>query len=189
MGFLDSLIGRTNLPKTQEDKIFAITTASITLQAAGGMQAPRRAGALFRRLPPGRFSQSVDEMRKLLDVEAEGGGAFTVEDQTDQYGFQWLMVTGDDFEKIVAALHAIAQTLMEDGYGDLLVAAAFRFQQGNRPVYWIYEYKRGAFYPFVPGSGHNRDNAEEFRQASIAEKELPVEQDQGCWYPLWDLPV
>jgi hypothetical protein len=189
MGFLDSLIGRTQLPKTQEDKIFAITTASITLQAAGGLEPARRAGALFRHLPPGRFSQSTDELRKLLDVEAEGGSAFKVEDETDQYGFQWLIVTGDDFQKIVAALHAVAQTLIDDGYSDLLVAAAFRFQQGTKSVYWIYEYKRGAFYPFVPTGGHNRDNAEEFRQMSIAEKELPLEQDQACWYPLWDLPV
>lgn len=188
MGFLDDLIGRTRLPKTQEDKIFAITTASITLQAAGGLQPPRRAGALFRRLPPGRFSQSTDELKKLLDVEGQGG-TFTVEDETDEYGFQWLIVTGDEFEKIVAALHAIAQSLMEDGYSDLLVAAAFRFQQDKRAIYWIYEYKRGAFYPFVPTAGRNRDNAEEFRQASIAGKELPVEQDQGCWYPLWDIPV
>ena len=188
MGFLDDLIGRTRLPKTQEDKIFAITTAKVTLQAAGGLQPPRRAGALFRRLPPGRFSQTTDELRKLLDVESQGGG-FTVEDKTDEYGFQWLIIEGDDFEKMVAAVHAIAQSLMEDGFGDLLVAAVFRFEQEKRPIYWVYEYKRGAFYPFVPAAGHNRDNAEEFRQASIAEKELPVEPDQACWYPLWDLPV
>jgi hypothetical protein len=188
MGFLDDLIGRTRMPKVQEDKLFAITTASVTLQAAGGLQPPRRAGAIFRRLPPGRFSQSTDELRKLIDVEGKSG-AFTVEDHTDQFGFQWLIVSGDQFETIVAALHAVAQTLMEDGYGDLLLAAVFRFDQEKRPVYWVYEYKRAAFYPFVPTGGHTRDNAEEFRQASIAEKELPVEQDQGCWYPLWDLPV
>ncbi|HVH65121.1 MAG TPA: hypothetical protein VM674_03730 [Candidatus Acidoferrum sp.] len=188
MGFLDDLIGRTRMPKVQEDRIFAITTASVTLQAAGGLDRPRRAGAVFRRLPPGRFSQASDELHKLLDVEGKSG-AFTIDDDTDSFGFQWLIVTGDDFETIVAALHGIAQTLMEEGYGDLLLAAAFRFQQKDRPVYWVYEYKRGTFYPFIPTGGHNRDNAEEFRQASIAGEELPVEQDQGCWYPLWDLPV
>lgn len=188
MSFLDDLIGRTRLPKVQEDRIFAITTAAVTLQAAGGLDAPKRAGVVFRRLPPGRFSQASDELRKLLDLEGKTG-AFTIEDKTDAFGFQWLIVSGVDFQAIVAALHAVAQTLMEDGYGDLLLAGAFRFEQKDRPVYWIYEYKRGAFYPFVPTGGHNRDNAEEFRQAAIAAKELPVEQDQGCWYPLWDIPV
>lgn len=188
MGFLDSLIGRTQLPKTQEDKIFAITTAAVTLEAAGGLDAPKRIGAVFRRLPPGRFSQSTEEMHKLLDVEGKEN-AFKIEDSTDQYGFQWLVINGDDFQMMVAAIHAVAQSLIDDGYGDLLLAAAFRFQQNERAIYWVYEYKRGAFYPFIPTGGHNRDNAEEFRQVSIAEKELPVEQDQACWYPLWDLPV
>ena len=188
MGFLDDLIGRTQMPRVQEDKLFAITTAAITLEAAAALDPPRRVGVVFRRLPPGRFSEAGEELRKLLDLEGKSG-AFTIEDQTDTFGFQWLIISGDDFQSMVAALHAVAQTLMEDGYGDLLLACAFRFQQKERPVYWIYEYKRGAFYPFVPTGGHNRDNAEEFRQASIAEKELPVEQDQGCWYPLWDIPV
>ena len=188
MGFLDDLIGRTRMPKVQEDRIFAITTAVVTLEAVGGLERPKRAGVVFRRLPPGRFTQASDELHQLLNVEGKSG-PFTIDESTDSFGFQWLIVSGVDFESIVAALHGVAQTLLEEGYGDLLLAAAFRFQQNGRPVYWIYEYKRGAFYPFIPAGGHNRDNAEELRQASLAEKELPVEQDQGCWYPLWDLPV
>ena len=188
MGFLDELIGRTRLPAIKDDKFFAITTATVTLQAAGGLDPPQRAGILFRRLPAGRFSQSSDELHKLLDLEGKGG-AFKIEDHTDQFGFQWLIVSGPDFTAIVAALHAVAQTLLEDGYGDLLLACAFRFEQQRRPVYWIYEYRRGAFYPFVPSGPHQRDNAEELRQASLAEKELPVEPDQACWYPLWEIPV
>jgi hypothetical protein len=188
MGFLDDLIGRTSLPKVQEDKIFAITTAAVTLEASAALQPPERVGIVFRKLPPGRFSQSSDELHKLLELEGQEA-EFNIEEKTDEYGFQWLIVTGKDFNAMVAALHAVAQTLMEDGYGDLLLASAFRFQQKDRPVYWIYQYKRGAFYPFVPLGGRTRDNPEEFRQASIAEKELPVEQDQACWYSLWGIPV
>jgi hypothetical protein len=188
MGFLDDLIGRTSMPKVKEDRIFAITTAAVTLEASAALSPPQRVGIVFRKLPPGRFSQSSDELHKLLELESKEG-SFKIEEKTDEYGFQWLIVTGQDFNAMVAALHAVAQTLMEDGYADLLLASAFRFEQKDRPVYWIYQYKRGAFYPFVPTGGHNRDNAEEFREASIAEKELPVEQDQACWYPLWGIPV
>src|SRR5919206_4272789 len=160
MGFLDDLLGRTEMPKVQEDRIFAITTAAVTLEAAAALEPPRRAGVVFRRLPPGRFSQASDELRKLLDLEGKEG-AFTIEEQTDKFGFQWLIVSGDDFQAVVAALHAVAQTLLEDGYGDVLLACAFRFEQQGRPVYWIYEYRRGAFYPFIPSGPHQRDNAEE----------------------------
>ena len=189
MGFLDSLIGRTQLPKTQEDKIFAITTAAITLEAAGGLEPCRRVGAVFRRLQPGRFTQSNDELHKLLDVEGKAG-AFTIEDSTDQYGFQWLVVSGEDFQMMVAALHAVAQSLIDDGYGDLLLAAAFRFQQKDRPVYWVYEYKRGAFYPFAPAGGEQqRDNERELVLKAQIGKELPVELEMSRWFPLWGIPI
>ena len=40
---------------------------------------------------------------------------------------------------------------------------AFRDEQG-KPLYWIYNYKRGAFYPFVPSGGEQqRDNERELR--------------------------
>src|SRR5919201_6729327 len=100
MGFLDDLIGRTRMPKIQEDKVFAITTATVTLQAAGGLERPKRAGIVFRRLPPGRFTQASDELHQLLNVEGKSV-AFTIDENTDSFGFHWLTVTGDDFESIV----------------------------------------------------------------------------------------
>src|SRR6266511_2668133 len=59
-----------------------------------------------------------------------------------------------------------------------LSAAAFRFEGGRRPVYWIYGFKRGAWWPFVPtGEDQNRDNAFELDLKAKLEKELPIEQD------------
>jgi hypothetical protein len=188
MGFLDTLLGRTRLPKANEDRLFAITTAAITLQASAGLDPARRAAIVFKRLPPGRFSQAADDLRKLLALQGKES-ALEVEEHSDELGFDWLIVSGDDFQGMVASLHSVAQTLLEEGLGDLLLACAFRFQQGGRPVYWIYAYKRAAFYPFVPVGGHRRDNAEELRLSALAEKELPVERDQECWYALWDIPV
>ena len=54
-------------------------------------------------------------------------------------------------------MHAVAQGLEEQGFGPQLLAAVFRFEGGKHPVYWIYGYKRGAFWPFVPtGEGQER---------------------------------
>ena len=36
------------------------------------------------------------------------------------------------------------------GYGDRLLCAVFAFEENGKPIYWIYNYKRGSFYPFVP---------------------------------------
>jgi hypothetical protein len=57
-------------------------------------------------------------------------------------------------------------------------------------VYWIYGFKRGAFWPFVPtGEGHERDNPEELELKAKLEKELPIEPDLTRWFGVFDAPV
>jgi hypothetical protein len=65
----------------------------------------------------------------------------------------------------------------------------FPFRQGEGKVYWIYGYKQGTFYPFVPSGNRRRDNGEEMRLAAIAKDDLPVEADLSAWFPLWGVPV
>ncbi len=75
-------------------------------------------------------------------------------------------------------------------FGPQLLAAVFRFQGGKHPVYWIYGYKRGAFWPFVPtGEDQQRDNAEELELKAKLEPELPVEQDLTRWFAVFDAPL
>ena len=51
----------------------------------------------------------------------------------------------------------------------------FAFQDGAaKPVYWIYNYKRGACYPFVPAGGEQqRDTERELRLKAQIGAELP----------------
>ena len=57
-------------------------------------------------------------------------------------------------------------------------------------VYWIYNYKRGAFYPFVPARGdQQRDNERELVLKAQIGAELPVEPELERWFPLWGIPI
>ena len=58
-------------------------------------------------------------------------------------------------------------------------------------MYWIYGFKRGAFWPFVPkGEGKERDNAEEELELKAKlEQELPIEPDLSRWFAVFDAPV
>ena len=86
MRFLDSLFGRTRLPKANEDRLFAITTAAVGLEASAGLTFAGRAGVIFRRLPPGRFDQLIADLRQLLALQGEGEGEDSkVEEQADQF--------------------------------------------------------------------------------------------------------
>ena len=60
----------------------------------------------------------------------------------------------------------------------------------KRPLYWIYTYKRGAFYPVAPaGASEQRDNERELVLKAQMGKELPVEQELERWFPLWGAPI
>lgn len=191
MGFLDSLIGRTKLPKSNEDRIFAMSTAMLTLQTEGALEPANKVGIVFRALPSGRFQQftaDTVQMLKLQDASAPGD-ALRVSEVKDELGFEWLVVDGSDFESILAGIHAVAMGLLDEGLGDCLLAAVFPFRHLDRSVYWIYGYKEASFYPFVPSGDHRRDNAFEMHLAAVAKLDLPVEPDLERWYPLWGVPV
>ena len=48
------------------------------------------------------------------------------------------------------SLNTVSTELQGGGYGDRLLAAVFAFEEEGRPLYFIYNFKRGTYYPFVP---------------------------------------
>jgi hypothetical protein len=125
----------------------------------------------------------------LQNVAADNGSK--LDRKSDSFGFEWVIVRDSDLEDQVAAVYGAANGLTEQGFGAQLLAAAFRFDGGGpHPVYWIYGFKTGSFWPFVPtGQGQERDNARELELKAKLEKELPVEQDLSKWFALFDAPI
>ena len=64
----------------------------------------------------------------------------------------------------------------------------FRTKDGDA-VDFVYAYKRGTFYPFVPDGERSRDNATEIRLNAALSNEMPMEPELERWYPVWDAPV
>ena len=120
---------------------------------------------------------------------AQSGGS-QLDRKTDTFGFQWAIVRDPDLEDQVAAVHTVASELEARGFGGQLLAAAFRFEGEQHPVYWIYGFKTGTWWPFVPtGEKQGRDNARELELKAKLEKELPVEPDLSKWLGLFDAPI
>ena len=189
MGLTDILFGRKKLPKAQREALFALSTAQVTLEAELGLRPAGAAAVCFKPLSAGEFVRAENELQELLDVVAQDSGS-RVRRRSDEYGFQWVVVEDPDFEDLVATVHLVASQLHELGFGPQVLAATFRFDGGKHPVYWIYGFKRGAFWPFVPtGQGQERDNAEELELKAKLEGELPIEQDLTRWLALFDAPV
>lgn len=189
MGFLDALFGRTRPVRSRPEQIFAIATAYVTLTVDLNLTASGKAGVCFRPLGSALFAQEQKELEQMLRVAAQEAGT-KIEIKEDQYGFRWVTLQDPEFEDLVAGIHTVSLTLQDQGYRDQLLAADFLFYQGEQQVHWIYNFKRGAFYPFVPiGEGRQRDNAAELRLKSVMERELPIEADLERWYPLWGAPL
>ena len=189
MGFLDVVLGRKRLKEASDEQLFALTTAQVTLQADLGLTTAGSAAVVFKPLSAGEFVRVENELASLLDSVAQSSGS-TVERKTDEMGFEWLVVHDPDIEDLVTTVHLIGSELKARGFGTQLLAAAFKFKGGERPVYWIYGYKRGAWWPFVPtGQGQERDNAAELDLKAKLERELPIEQDLTRWLALFDAPL
>jgi len=189
VGLRDILSGRAKLKEPAGERLFALTTAAVTLDVECGLK-PAGAGAVvFKPLSAGEFTQVDQDVEQLLEGVASGFGS-KLDRKKDTYGFEWVIVRDPDLEDQVASVHTVASELTARGFGGQLLAAAFRFEGDEHPVYWIYGFKTGTFWPFVPtGEKQQRDNPRELELKAKLEKELPVEQDISRWLALFDAPI
>ena len=188
MGLADVLLGRKKLKGAAGDRLFALSTAGVTLDTELGLKTAGAAGVVFKPLSAGEFVRAENELQELLDAVATDSGT-RLERKSDQFGYEWIVVRDPELEDQVATVHAVAQGLQERGFGEQLLAAVFKFDGAQHAVFWIYGFKRGAFWPFVPKGEKDRDNAEELELKAKLEPELPIEQDLSRWFGLFDAPL
>jgi hypothetical protein len=189
VGLADVLFGRKKLKGPAKERLFALSTARVTLETDLNLKPAGSAAVVFKSQSSAEFVRSENELQQLLDATSAQSGS-KVERKTDDFGFEWLVVRDPDFEDLVTTVHMVGSELQDRGFGQQLLAAVFKFDGGKHPVFWIYGYKRGAFWPFVPtGNGQQRDNAEELELKAKLEHELPIEQDLTRWLALFDAPL
>jgi hypothetical protein len=192
VGFLDSLLGgRKKLEgPAAKDRLFAMSTAYVAMETGLSMKGSGSAGIVFQPLGTADFEQILRDARELLESAAEEQGS-TLATADDEFGYRWLILRDPDFEDLVVSLNVLSGELQAGGYGDRLLAAVFPFELGGgKRAYFIYNFKRGLFYPFVPAPGtQQRDSEAEMRLKAQLENELPFEPELARWFPLWEIPL
>jgi hypothetical protein len=187
VGFLDTLLGRSKPKKPDLDRLFALPTAAITLEAAAALTPTGVGGVCFRAAEGAAFAQIEADVRELLDA----GDGPKVEATTDSYGYTWLVARHDpsDLEGLVTDIHAVNAALEAGGFGPQLLCSVVAFGgPDGRRFGLVYLYKRGTFYPFAPAAGERRDNALELQVRGAVGADLPVEDDLSRWFPVWGAP-
>ena len=191
MGFFDVITGKRKLKQpVPTDRVFAMSTAAVTLQLELGLATAGKAGIVFQPLATADFEGIVRDMEDVVRSTGEETGT-TVSSEDDSFGYRWLVLSDPDVEDLVVGINAVSTAIEAGGYGDRILCAVFAFRdERDRAVYWIYNYKRGAFYPFVPSGGaQQRDNERELRLKAQIGTELPIEPELERWFPLWGIPI
>jgi hypothetical protein len=190
VGLLDVLRGKRDLKTPAPDRLFAMTTAYVTLETELGLKSEGAAAIVFQALDTADFAQIAADMQEVLSATSSEAGT-KVETSDDSFGYRWMILRDPDFDDLVVGLNAVGGALETGGYGDRILCAAFPFRDSRGgKAYWLYNYKRGTFYPFAPaGGGQQRDNERELKLKAQIGAELPVEPELERWFPLWDMPI
>ncbi|MGH2919359.1 MAG: PspA-associated protein PspAB [Solirubrobacteraceae bacterium] len=192
MGFLDAILGgKKKLKGPAPDRLFALSTAYVTLDTGHGIKSKGVAAIVFQPLATADFDSIVSEMEEILTGTGEETGT-TIETTEDEHGYRWMILRDDDIEDLVVGVNAVSDALAVGGYGDRVLAAVFAFEDSKgRPVYFIYNYKRGYWYPFVPATPtkKERDGERELQIKAMISGELPIEPELERWFPLWGAPI
>ncbi|MGI8512443.1 MAG: PspA-associated protein PspAB [Solirubrobacteraceae bacterium] len=190
MGLFDVLRGKRELKAPAPDRLFAIATAYVTLETELQIKTNGAAAIVFQALDTADFQAIMAEGEEIVRGLATDAGT-QVESSEDSYGYRWMVVRDPDFDDLVAGVNAVSDALTGGGYGERILCAVFAFADpAGKPLYLIYNYKRGAWYPFVPSGGpQQRDNERELKLRAQLNAELPIEAELERWFPLWGIPV
>ena len=194
MGLRDIITGRHTVAGPAPDRLFAITTAYVALQSEHSIDPASVAAIVFQALATSEFEATLRDMEEV--VKATGGESGTrVATQDDSYGYRWMVLRNPDgapsVEDLAVAVNAVSSSIETAGHGERLLCAVFAFVDAQkRPVYFIYNYKRGFWYPFVPADGEQQRSTErELQLKAQMASELPIEPELERWFPLWGIPI
>lgn len=152
MGLLDILLGRTKPVVPDLDRLFALPSAAVTLEAAAGFTPTGQGAVCFATVEGSAFEQTHREVQALLDADTERTGP-PVRLVRDDYGYSWLVSrrTPDELPLLVNDLHAVNSAMEVNGFGPQLLCSLAGFEDrrggtdeaGGRRLALVYLYKRG----------------------------------------------
>jgi hypothetical protein len=201
VGLRDVLTGRHTVKGPAPDKLFAITTAYVTLQAEHQIEAAGAAAIVFQALATSEFEATIRDMEEVVTATGGDSGT-TVKTQDDSYGYRWMVLRNPagqpSVEDLAVGINAVSSSIETAGHGERLLCAVFAFNDAQKQrVYFIYNYKRGYWYPFVPlansagDADHpgERSTERELQLKAQMGSELPIEPELERWFPLWGIPI
>lgn len=125
MGLLNTILGRTKPVQSNLDDLFALPSASITLQSAANQSCSGHGGVCYKPPSGQGFEDMQAEVIKLLSMD----GIPDFRQAEDSYGYHWLVVENPDIEELVTQIHVVNSSLSDSGWGPQLLCSVFGLAQ------------------------------------------------------------
>jgi hypothetical protein len=196
VGLRDILTGRHEVKGPAPDHLFAISTAYVTLESEHQITPVGAAAIVFQALATSDFEGALREIEEVVKGTCSESGT-TISTEDDSYRYRWMVLRSPDgapsVEDLAVGINAVSGSIEMAGHGERLLCAVFAFVDANkRRIYFIYNYKRGLWYPFVPDPAAGTDQRSTERELQIKaqmDSELPIEPELERWFPLWGIPI
>src|SRR5207248_1614046 len=88
MGLLDVLRGRRDLKAPAPDRLFAMTTAYVTLDTELGLKTAGAAGIVFQALDTADFNQIATDMPEVVSATSSESGT-KIDTSDASFGYRW----------------------------------------------------------------------------------------------------
>ena len=193
--FIDS-IGDSRKTNSDSDAIFTLSSSYISLESKLNLINTGRCGICIKKTDAEvSFNELKLSIENLLEASKKTDLKLSYGVSIDEYDdLLWLVIDVRSIEDSVACITVVSEILEQKGPMIMLESAVFEFgKKGSehQPYYLIYDYELNKFYPFVPIISRQkaRNSREEMNMMrAVSDDNLPLEEDESKWDPIWHLP-
>jgi hypothetical protein len=193
--FIDS-IGDSRKTNSDSDAIFTLSSSYISLESKLNLINTGRCGICIKKTDAEvSFNELKLSIENLLEASKKTDLKLSYGVSINEYDdLLWLVIDVRSIEDSVACITVVSEILEQKGPMIMLESAVFEFgKKGSehQPYYLIYDYELNKFYPFVPIISRQkaRNSREEVNMMrAVSDDNLPIEEDESKWDPIWHLP-
>jgi hypothetical protein len=193
--FIDS-IGDSRKTNSDSDAIFTLSSSYISLESKLNLINTGRCGICIKKTDAEvSFNELKLSIENLLEASKKTDLKLSYGVSINEYDdLLWLVIDVRSIEDSVACITVVSEILEQKGPMIMLESAVFEFgKKGSehQPYYLIYDYELNKFYPFVPIISRQkaRNSREEMNMMrAVSDDNLPIEEDESKWDPIWHLP-
>lgn len=173
-------------PDPDPDDLFDIQT--LCSDATDKFESSDRAGIMLRSAGD-KGIEDVDAVRSVLTVDTD----CPYEVVEDEFGSIWVRFDGESIEAVATSVRTIAEALWESHFDDeyvLLAAFAVTLTELNdEPLYWVYVFEHGYWYPSFPDECSWRLYYHEDAIKDWGGAHLDIDPDESRHYRIEGVPL